>query len=143
MGYRSDGGIVLYGDKELLLNELIRLGASRTNDEPWNGDLNVRLFEDGPETLTYAVEYYGWKYDTIFPEVAELERIFKEASEKLNGYKWRLGEATEDFEIEHKGEAGYEECSVVVSVEHKYQDRIIDSEKNTFHELSSTIMAVS
>lgn len=115
MGYRSDGGIVIFGPEPEMLANLTALRMTQTHPEPWNGDLEeLRLYRDGTD-LVWHLEYSGWKMYEIYSDVGELNRIFSESEHfpALSGYRWRFGEDDDDVEHQVFGDAADEEICTV------------------------------
>lgn len=116
MGYRSDGGIVIFGPEPEMLANLTALRMTQTHPEPWNGDLEeLRLYRDGTD-LVWHLEYSGWKMYEMYPDVGELNRIFSESERfpALSGYKWRFGEDDDDVEHRVFGDAADEDICTVI-----------------------------
>ena len=118
MGYRSDGGIVIFGPEPEMLANLTALRMTQTHPEPWSGELaGLRLYRDGTD-LVWHLEYSGWKMYDGYPDVDELNRIYRESkhSAALSGYKWRFGEDDDDVDdVEHDvfGDAADEDICAV------------------------------
>ncbi len=115
MGYRSNGGFVIFGPEPEMLANLTALRMTQTHPEPWNGELTgLRLYRDGTN-LVWHLEYSGWKMYDGYADVGELNRIFSESEHfsALSGYRWRFGEDDDDVEHEVFGDAADEDiCSV-------------------------------
>ena len=115
MGYRSDGGIVIFGPEPEMLANLTALRMTQTDHEPWSGELEgLRLYRDGTD-LVWHLEYSGWKMYEIYPGVRELNRIFSESGHfsALSGYRWRFGEDDDDVEHEVFGDAADEDICTI------------------------------
>lgn len=115
MGYRSDGGIVIFGPEPEMLANLTALRMTQTHPEPWNGELEgLRLYRDGTN-LVWHLEYSGWKMYDNYDDVGELNRIFSESEHfsALSGYRWRFGEDDDDVEREVFGDAADEDICIV------------------------------
>ena len=115
MGYRSNGGIVIFGPEPEMLANLTALRMTQTHPEPWNGELTgLRLYRD-EGNLVWHLEYSGWKMYEIYPSVGELNRIFSESGHfsALSGYKWRFGEDDDDVEHDVFGDAADEDICTV------------------------------
>lgn len=115
MGYRSDGGFVIFGPEPEMLANLTALRMTQTHPEPWNGELTgLRLYRDGTN-LVWHLEYSDWKMYEFYPDVRELYRIFSESERfsTLSGYKWRFGEDDDDVEHEVFGDAADEDICTV------------------------------
>ena len=107
MGYRSNGGIVIFGPEPEMLANLTALRMTQTHPVPWNGELEgLRLYRDGTN-LVWHLEYSDWKMYEFYPDVKELNRIFLESEHfpALSGYRWRFGEDDDDVEHEVFGDA--------------------------------------
>jgi len=115
MGYRSNGGIVIFGPEPEMLANLTALRMTQTHPVPWNGELEgLRLYRDGTN-LVWHLEYSDWKMYEFYPDVKELNRIFLESEHfpALSGYRWRFGEDDDDVEHEVFGDAADEDiCGV-------------------------------
>lgn len=115
MGYRSNGGIVIFGPEPEMLANLTALRMTQTHPVPWNGELEgLRLYRDGTN-LVWHLEYSDWKMYDAYPDVRELNRIFLESEHfpALSGYKWRFGEDDDDVEHEVFGDAADEDICIV------------------------------
>ena len=115
MGYRSNGGIVIFGPEPEMLANLTALRMTQTHPEPWNGELGgLRLYRDGTN-LVWHLEYSDWRMYDGDPDVDELDRIFSESEHfsALSGYRWRFGEDDDDVEHEVFGDAADEEICTV------------------------------
>lgn len=115
MGYHSDGGIVIFGPEPEMLANLTALRMTQTHPEPWNGKLpELRLYRDGPN-LVWHFEYSIWKMYDHYPNVDELNRIYRESEHfsALSGYRWRFGEDDDDVEHEVFGDAADEDICTV------------------------------
>lgn len=115
MGYRSNGGIVIFGPEPEMLANLTALRMTQTHPEPWNGELEgLRLYRDGTD-LVWHLEYSDWKMYEFYPDVRELNRIFSESEHfpALSGYRWRFGEDDDDVEHEVFGDAADEDICAV------------------------------
>ena len=115
MGYRSNGGIVIFGPEPEMLANLTALRMTQTHPEPWNGELaGLRLYRDGTN-LVWHLEYSGWKMYDGYPDVDELNRIYWESAHfaALSGYKWRFGEDDDDAEHDVFGDAADEDICTV------------------------------
>lgn len=115
MGYRSNGGFVIFGPEPEMLANLTALRMTQTHPEPWNGELaGLRLYRDGTD-LVWHLEYSDWKMYETYPDVRELNRIFSESERfsALSGYRWRFGEDDDDVEREVFGDAADEDICTV------------------------------
>lgn len=115
MGYRSNGGIVIFGPEPEMLANLTALRMTQTHPGPWNGELTeLRLYRDGTD-LVWHLEYSGWKMYDGYPDVDELNRIYWESAHftALSGYKWRFGEDDDDVEHDVFGDATDEDICTV------------------------------
>lgn len=115
MGYRSNGGIVIFGPEPEMLANLTALRMTQTHPGPWNGELEgLRLYRDGTN-LVWHLEYSGWKMYDFYPDIRELNRIFSESRHfsALSGYRWRFGENGDDVEHEVFGDAADEDICTV------------------------------
>lgn len=115
MGYRSNGGIVIFGPEPEMLANLTALRMTQTHPVPWNGELEgLRLYRGGTN-LVWHLEYSDWKMYDAYPDVAELNRIFSESEHfpALSGYRWRFGEDDDDVEHEVFGDAADEDICIV------------------------------
>lgn len=115
MGYRSNGGIVIFGPEPEMLANLTALRMTQTHPGPWNGELTeLRLYRDGTN-LVWHLEYSGWKMYDDYADVGELNRIFSESEHfsALSGYRWRFGEDDDDVEHEVFGDAADEDICTV------------------------------
>lgn len=125
MGYRSNGGMVIYGPKDVMTVHLFRLKVTKTHGEAWTTP-EVRVYEYGG-LLVWHLEYEGWKWYSGFDDVKEFERIWSESSEQeeLSGYRWRFGEDDNDIERDAFGEPAdnYDDFNIVVErfVHHRFQ----------------------
>lgn len=128
MGYRSNGGMVIFGPEDAMTAHLFRLKATKTHGGPWTCD-EVRIVKKDGQ-LIWMLEYFDWKWYPSYPDVEEFERIWREsvtADEKLDiqGYRWRFGEDDDDTEQESFGfmDEDYDSFRVVIerSVEHMFQ----------------------
>ena len=115
MGYRSNGGFVIFGPEPEMLANLTALRMTQTHPEPWNGELTgLRLYRDGTN-LVWHLEYSGWKMYDGYPDVDELNRIYRESAHfsALSGYKWRFGEDDDDVEHDVFDDAADEDICTV------------------------------
>lgn len=115
MGYRSNGGIVIFGPEPEMLANLTALRMTQTHPDPWGGELEgLRLYRDGTN-LVWHLEYSGRKMYEFYPDVKELNRIFSESEHfsALSGYRWRFGEDDDDVEHQVFGDAADEDICTV------------------------------
>ena len=118
MGYRSNGGIVIYGPEERMTAHLFQLRATQTHPDAWNDSSEVRVYKRG-EFLVWHFEYTDWKWYPDYPSVCEFERIYAESEdvEDLSGYYWRIGEDPTDIKCSSFGDARDVDISVQISHE--------------------------
>lgn len=109
MGYRSDGGMVIFGPKDKMIAHLAALRMTQTNLEAWTCP-EVRIYEAG-ERMFFRLEYCDWKWYNDYPEIAEFSRIWQESEERehgeLGGFRWRFGEDDSDIDQDSFGENAY------------------------------------
>ena len=124
MGYRSNGGMVIWGPEPIMTAHLFALRASRTDDTAWQprAESGVRLYRVGAD-LVWHLEYSGWKWYSSYEHVQEYERIYQMSSEviELSGYRWRVGENAGDEECDGFGNGeGTVEITHDISVNHRF-----------------------
>lgn len=114
MGYRSDGGMVIFGPKDKMIAHLAALRMTQTNLDAWTCP-EVRIYEVG-ERMFYRLEYCDWKWYNEYPEIAEFNRIWQESEESedgsIGGFRWRFGEDDSDIDQDSFGENAYFEVVV-------------------------------
>ena len=114
MGYRSNGGMVIFGPKDKMIAHLAALRMTQTNLDAWTCP-EVRIYEVG-ERMFFRLEYYDWKWYTEYPEIAEFNRIWQESEEsehgELGGFRWRFGYNDNDIDQDSFGENAYFEVVV-------------------------------
>ena len=107
MGYRSDGGMVIFGPKDKMIAHLTALRMTQTNKEPWTCP-EVRIYELG-DNLVWRLEYTGWKWYDGYDDIGEFNRIYRESEnaqdQGINGFRWRFGEVDDDAECAQFGDA--------------------------------------
>lgn len=99
MGYRSNGGMVIFGPEDTMTAHLFRLKATKTHDYAWQCPEVRTIKKDG--RLIWMLEFHDWKWYPDYSDVTEFERIWDESaavSEEtgIQGYRWRFGEEDED-----------------------------------------------
>ena len=106
MGYRSNGGMVIFGPKNKMIAHLAALRMTQTNLDAWTCP-EVRIYEVG-ERMFFRLEYYDWKWYDTYPEIAEFNRIWQESEESkdksLGGFRWRFGYDDNDIDQDSFGE---------------------------------------
>ena len=114
MGYRSNGGMVIFGPKDKMIAHLAALRMTQTNLDAWTCP-ELRIYEAG-ERMFFRLEYYDWKWYSEYPEIAEFNRIWQESEEsehgELGGFRWRFGEDDSDIDQDSFGENAYFEVVV-------------------------------
>ena len=114
MGYRSNGGMVIFGPKDKMIAHLAALRMTQTNLDAWTCP-EVRIYEVG-ERMFFRLEYDDWKWYDEYPEIAEFNRIWQESEESkdksLGGFRWRFGEDNDDIDEDSFGENAYFEVVV-------------------------------
>lgn len=107
MGYRSSGGIVIFGPKDVMLAHLTSLRMSKTNNEPWTCPDSVCVYET-EDRLIWKLEYYDWKWYDCYQDIREFERIWSlskaEEDRGVSGFRWRFGEDGDDIEHDDFGD---------------------------------------
>ena len=105
MGYRSNGGMVIFGPKNKMIAHLAALRMTQTNLDAWTCP-EVRIYEVG-ERMFFRLEYYDWKWYDTYPEIVEFNRIWQESEEsehgELGGFRWRFGEDNDDIDEDSFG----------------------------------------
>lgn len=106
MGYRSDGGMVIFGPKDIMTAHLTSLRLTQTNKEPWTCP-EVQTYELG-DNLVWRLEYADWKWYESYDDIQEFERIWSlsrdEEDQGISGFRWRFGEDDDDNEYGQFGE---------------------------------------
>lgn len=117
MGYRSNGGMVIFGPKDKMIAHLAALRMTQTNLDAWTCP-EVCIYEAG-ERMFYRLEYCSWKWYDEYPEIAEFNRIWRESEEieeptdaSISGFRWRFGEDDSDIDQDSFGENAYFEVAV-------------------------------
>ena len=114
MGYRSSGGMVIFGPKDKMIAHLAALRMTQTHPEAWNCP-EVCIYE-ADERMFFRLEYCGWKWYTEYEDIAEFERIWQESEEgedeSLSGFRWRFGGNNDDIDQDSFGENAYFEVVV-------------------------------
>ena len=114
MGYRSDGGMVIFGPKDKMIAHLAALRMTQTNLDAWTCP-ELCIYEAG-ERMFFRLEYCDWKWYNEYPEIAEFDRIWQESEEdkdgSLSGFRWRFGEDDVDIDQDSFGENAYFEVVV-------------------------------
>ncbi len=109
MGYRSDGGMVIFGPKDIMTAHLAALRMTQTNLDAWTCP-ELCIYEAG-ERMFFRLEYCDWKWYNDYPEIAEFSRIWQESEERehgeLGGFRWRFGEDDSDIDQDSFGENAY------------------------------------
>lgn len=114
MGYRSDGGMVIFGPKDIMTAHLAALRMTQTNLDAWTCP-ELCIYEAG-ERMFFRLEYCDWKWYNEYPEIAEFSRIWQESEEdkdgSLSGFRWRFGEDDSDIDQDSFGDNAYFEVVV-------------------------------
>lgn len=108
MGYRSDGGIVIYGPKDKMLSHLTMLRMTPEVANVWKENHHT-IFDKGDFTV-WHFEYSGWKWYPDYEDVQAYEKLWDlscEApeSQEISGFRWRFGEDDDDTEQDSFGAA--------------------------------------
>lgn len=128
MGYRSDGGMVIFGPEDAMTAHLFQLKATKTHDGPWTYSEVRTVKKNG--RLIWMLEYSDWKWYDSYSDIQEFERIWRESATAnkelgIQGYRWRFGENDDDIEQDSFGSDAedWDNFHVVVhrSVEHMFQ----------------------
>lgn len=128
MGYRSNGGMVIFGPEDAMTAHLFWLKATKTHNGPWTCDEVRTVKKDG--LLIWMLEYFDWKWYSGYQDVEEFERIWHESATAdeglgIQGYRWRFGEDDDDATQNSFGSDAkvWDNFHVVVSrsVEHMFE----------------------
>ena len=116
MGYRSDGGIVIYGPKDKMLSHLTMLRMTPEVANVWKENRHT-IFDKGDFTV-WHFEYSGWKWYPDYEDVQAYEKLWDlscEApeSQEISGFRWRFGEDDNDTEQDSFGAASVHEFYIV------------------------------
>ena len=107
MGYRSNGGMVIFGPKDKMIAHLTALRMTQTDRAPWEIE-EVETYELG-DNLVWRLEYISWRWYDGYPDIKEFERIYSESKnaqdQGINGFRWRFGEDDDDTECAQFGDA--------------------------------------
>ena len=108
MGYRSDGGIVIYGPKDKMLSHLTMLRMTPEVAIVWKENHHT-IYDRGDSTVWYF-EYSEWKWYPGYEDVQAYEKLWdlsREApeSQEISGFRWRFGEDDDDTEQDSFGAA--------------------------------------
>ena len=121
MGYRSDGGMVIFGPKDVMAAFLAQERLRSDNTLAHNNE-SVKVYKRGDD-LVWHLEYEGWKWYEDFSDVQSFERVWTTAYEisddykeahsidssdpalykSLSGFRWRFGEEVSDTEYDTFG----------------------------------------
>lgn len=104
MGYRSNGGMAIFGPEGVMTAHLTMLRMTQTNPEAW-GCAQVRTYvltnAQDQKILVWRLEYEGWKWYADYPDIQEFERIYRLSEEAedqgICGFRWRIGEDDTDI----------------------------------------------
>lgn len=106
MGYRSNGGMIIFGPKDVMTAHLASLRMSKTNNDSWTCP-EIYIYETG-DLLVWKLEYCDWKWYDDYPDIQEFERIWSlsedEQDRGISGFRWRFGEDDTDIESDTFGE---------------------------------------
>ena len=73
MGYRSNGGIVIYGPEDVMTAFLAQERLRSDNTVAHNDD-SVKIYKRGDD-LVWHLEYEYWKWYEDYPDIAAFERV--------------------------------------------------------------------
>lgn len=121
MGYRSDGGIVIYGPKDKMLSHLTMLRMTPEVANVWKENRHT-IFDKGDFTV-WHFEYSGWKWYPGYEDVQAYEKLWDlscEApeSQEISGFRWRFGEDDDDTEQDSFGAASVHGELYIVKTRH-------------------------
>lgn len=143
MGYRSNGGIVIYGPEDVMAAFLVQERLRSDNTVAHNDD-SVKIYKRGDD-LVWHLEYEYWKWYEDYPDVAAFERVWTTAYEiseeyrelhsvnvcepttykSLSGFRWRFGEDSNDTESDTFGLADNYDVFQVQVERHAVHDFLI------------------
>lgn len=102
MGYRSDGGLIIYGPEAEMTVLLTTAKMLIPNHKYlWDAESGITLYKMD-DKLVYHLEFSEWKWSPFYADIQCFERLWELAQGReergLSGVFWRLGEDDNDNE---------------------------------------------